>query len=152
MESAFDPSTLLDVTIDQPMTRRPPLPPGDYIATVGDLKTESWTKKDDPSKKGVKFNVTLKVQITDPVAQAAQGGSEVQKFDTIFLDQTATGGIDFAPGKNTQLRRYREALKMNEAGQSFVPRQMIGRSLRVRISHRDYQGELQDQIDSVASV
>jgi hypothetical protein len=151
-QSAFEPSAFLDAAIAEPNTRRPPLTPGDYIATISDMKADSWTGKQDPSKKGIKFNLTLKVQITDPNTQAAQGASEITLFDTIMLDTTPAGGIDMAPGKNTRLGRYRTALGMNEAGQTFVPRQMVGRSIRVKVAHETYQGEIQDKIDSVAKI
>lgn len=150
MSSAFDPATFLDASISEPTTARPPLAPGDYLATISDLKAGSWQGKQDPSKSGAKFDVHLKVQVTDPAQQAVIGGSELIMFDTIMLDTTPSGGIDNSPGKNSKLRRYREALDMNQAGVSFVPRQMIGRTLKVRVAHEPYQGEMKDKIDAVA--
>ncbi len=152
MTSQYDPATYLDATMDQPLTARPALTPGDYLATIGELKAESWTKKDDASKSGMKFNVGLKIQVTSAEEQARQGSSEVTLFDTIFLDTTPSGGLDMSPGKNNQLRRYRVATKLNEPGQSFKPSMMTGRQVKVRVINEPYQGEMKDRVDSVASV
>lgn len=153
MESNFDPASFLDATIDQPSTRRPPLPAGKvYQGTITDLKSRSWQGKKDVTQSGVAFDVVIKVQVTDPEEQATQGTNEVTLQDSIMLNMTPAGLLDNSPGKNNQLRRYREALGMNEPGIAFVPRQMIGRALLVKIKHEPYQGEMYDKIDSVARI
>lgn len=151
-DSAFDPASFLDATVAEPNTRRPPLPVGDYQATISDLKASNWQKKDDPSKQGAMFTAVLKIHVTDATIQAAIGTDSVTLSDTIFLDTTPSGGLDNAPGKNGSLRRYREALDMNKAGIPFVARQMIGRTLKVKIKHEPYNGEMQDRIDGVARI
>jgi hypothetical protein len=148
--SNFDPSTFIDATITEPSTKRNPIPAGlDVTAVIGEPKARTWTGKADPSKSGIVVDVPLEVDLTQyPDIQI--GATKVTLTDGIMLDTTAAGGIDNSPGKNGKLRRYREALGMNEAGQAFSFRAMQGRLIKVKISHRTYEGEIFDQVDSVA--
>lgn len=151
-ESQFNPSSFLDATITEANTRLPPLPPGDYLGVIENLEQAAWASKDG-SKAGTKFNVQL---LIDPASNpaAASGGfpPSLRVPDSIMLDTTPSGALDTSQGKNGRLRQYREALGMNVPGQSFAPRMMIGRQLRVKISHREYQGEMFNNVDGVAKV
>lgn len=147
--SIFDPNALLDATTTDASTRRPPLPVGDYPATVTDVTARQWTGKKDPSKSGIALDVKLQVEVPGELQAEGQPPSLVMN-DSIMLDTTPGGAIDYSPGRNGRLRIYREALGMNEAGQPFSHRSMIGRVLKVKIKHEPYEGELYDRVDSVA--
>lgn len=152
MTSQFDPSLFLDATTTEANTRRNPIPAGtDVTATIGDLKPREWKKKDDPSKGGIALDVPLEIDLTAyPDLKAVVGADKVTLTDSIMLDLTEAGAIDNSPGKNSKLRRYREALGMNVPGQPFSPRAMTGRLIKVKIKHRTYEGELYDEVDSIA--
>lgn len=152
-ESIFNASSFLDSTTTEANTRLPPLPPGDYLGVIENLEQAAWASKDG-SKAGTKFNVQLSL---DPASNpaAASGGfpPSLRVPDSIMLDVTADGkSLDNSQGKNGRLRQYREALGLNVPGQPFAPRMMIGRQLRVKISHREYQGELFNNVDGVAKI
>lgn len=149
--STFDPSTFLDATITEANTKRSPIPAGvDVAAVIGEPKSRSWNSKDG-TKSGIAIDVPLEIDLTAyPDLQKAVGIPKVTISDSIMLDLTESGGIDNAPGKNGKLRRYREALGMNNPGQPFSFRMMQGRMLKVKIKHRTYEGELYDEVDSVA--
>lgn len=150
MSSQFDPSQFLDAQTTEAGIKRQPIPAGLVLqGTVKEIKAETWAKKDDPSKNGMKFNVSVEVDLTAyPEVQAQVGMDKVTLQDSIMLDIKPTGEIDWSPGKNGKFRRYREALGLNTPGQPFSARMMEGRVLGVKISHREYQGEMFDQIDS----
>ena len=150
MTSIFDPSAFLDATITEPSTKRLPLPAGrDFVAIVGEVKARTWQGKADPTKSGVVMDVPLEVDLSAyPDVQI--GATKVTLTDGIMLDLTEAGMIDNSPGKNGKLRRYREALNMNKAGDAFSFRAMQGRTIKVKISHRTYEGDIFDQVDSVA--
>jgi hypothetical protein len=153
MTSQFDPESFLDSTTTEAATKRPPLPAGStWTAEITELKSRSWTGKKDPSQSGIAFDLTIKIDVsTNPDTVKALGGlTSVQIVDGIMADTTDAGGLDWAPGKNSKLRRYREALGMNTAGTPFSPRMMQGRMLKVKIKHDPYEGEIYDKIDSVA--
>lgn len=156
--SNFDPSLYLDATTTQAATRRPPVPVGDYDAVISDLKVTPWVKKDDPTKSGMMLALTLNIDLTPyPAAlevvnkDAEVPMTSIKLFENVFLDTTNTG-LDFSPGKNSRLRRYREALNMNQPGQAFSMRQMDGRMVKVKVKHEIYNGDTQERIDSVAAV
>jgi len=150
MTSIFDPSAFLDATITEPSTKRLPLPAGrDFVAIVGEVKARTWQGKADPTKSGVVMDVPLEVDLSAyPDVQI--GATKVTLTDGIMLDLTEAGMIDNSPGKNGKLRRYREALNMNKPGDAFSFRAMQGRTIKVKISHRTYEGDIFDQVDSVA--
>lgn len=157
MTSAFDDAaSILDATVNEASVRRPPLPAGeDFIFTIGEPKSRKWTGKADPSKSGIAVDIPLELDIsTLPGELATQmgGTGKITIVDGIMLDTTPQGGIDMAAGKNAKLRRYREALEMNEAGKPFSFRMMQGRQIRVKIKHDLYEGETYDKADSVAKV
>lgn len=152
----FDPATYLDVEISEPSVRRPPIPAGDYNAVIGEVKPEAWSGKPGGAaegKTGMKYQVPLNLDL--PAEVAAQVGLKepiLKLTDSVMLDLTDNGAIDNSPGKNGKLRRYRDALDMNKPGDVFSARKMMGRPVRVKISHELYQGEIMERIDSVSKI
>lgn len=148
--SNFDPSTFLDATITEPSTRRPPLPAGrDFVGVIGEIIPRPWQGKKDPTKSGIAMDVLVEIDLS-AYPDVLNQPPKVTLQDSIMLDLTEGGTIDNSPGKNGKLRRYREALNMNKPGDSFSFRAMAGRMIKVRISHREYEGELFDQVESIA--
>jgi len=150
MTTNFDPSVFLDATITEPNTKRSPLPAGrDFVGIIGEVKMRTWQGKADPTKSGIVADVPIEIDLSAyPDVQI--GAAKVTLTDGIMLDTTEAGMIDTSPGKNGKLRRYRESLGMNEAGKPFSFHAMQGRTIKVKISHRTYEGDIFDQVDSVA--
>jgi len=150
--SNFDPSLFLDATITEASTKRLPLPAGmDFTGIISNVESRAWTGKKDPSQGGIVVDVTVEIDLEAyPDTKAQVGAPKVTMKDGIMLDLTPAGTIDTAPGKNGKLRRYREALGMNEAGVPFSFRAMTGRQIKVKIKHEPYEGEIYDKIDSVS--
>ena len=151
--STFDPTAFLDVTTTDELTRRPPIPVGDYPATIGEITCVPWQGKADPSKSGLKYVVPLTLEIP-PSVQADLGltSPTIKLTDGIMLDITESGGLDTSPGKNGALRRYREALGMNKPGEPFSARKMQGQMLTVRVSHEIWQDQIQERVAGVAAI
>jgi hypothetical protein len=152
MSSQFDADAFLDSSISEPTTRRKPLPAGsDFVGIIGEVKSRTWQGRKDPSQSGVAIDVPVTIDLSAyPATKALTGADQVVLTDSIMLDLTDSGSIDNSPGKNGKLRRYRDALNMNNPGDTFSFRKMQGRQLKVRISHREYQGDMFDQIETVA--
>lgn len=161
--SIFDAQALLSATIDTPMTKRNLLPAGqDYIGEIGEPKMRPWSKKDDPSIKGVACDVTIEVKPEELTpAQKEQLGSFDGKLifrDSIMIDLVDAGNgtavIDTAAGKNGKLRMYREALDMNKPGDAFSFLAMQGRRIRFKLKHQvnpDFNnGEPTEQVAAIA--
>lgn len=150
--SVFSPETFLDAQITEASVKRPPLMAGlELIGIIKDVKPRTWQGKKDPSQSGVAMDPIIEFDLSqNPTEQARTGLEKVTIQDSIMLNLTEGGAIDLSPGKNGRLRQYREALGMNNAGEAFSFRNMIGRPIRVKIKHDQYEGELFDKIDSVA--
>lgn len=159
MTSQFDPNAFLDATTTDASVRLPPLPIGDYRATIDELKGNTWQSKDG-LKSGSKFDVTLKI---DPLSGPARDAKDAEGkpldwppsltvSDSIMLEVTDSGAIDYGVGKNGRLRMYRDATGLNVAGASFSPRQLVGRQILVNISHREYQGDLFNNVGKLAKL
>lgn len=152
MNSAFNPDLFLAATTTEASTKRLPIPAGrDLTGVIGDLKPRQWQGKKDPTQSGIAVDVPIRIDLTQyPELREQIGADFVTLTDGIMLDTTEAGTIDFSPGKNAKLRRYREALGMNQPGTPFSLIAMQGRFIKVKIKHETYEGEIYDKIDSVA--
>jgi hypothetical protein len=154
-DSSFDPGQFLDATTSEALVKRPPLPAGQsFIGTITEMAVREWkSKKEDAKvKSGVAFDLKVEIDLQAyPEVQAQLNMPKVVLTPGIMIDLKEDGKtIDWSMGRNGALRRWREALGMNNPGETFSPRQMIGRQILAKIKHRVYEGEFYDEIDSVA--
>jgi hypothetical protein len=137
----FDPQAFLDLPMEVPLEKRAPIPATDYIATIKDLEPRQWQSKDKYDENGqLKSGLVFDVQITLDIPQSivemlSLKSASLTVKDGIMVDMQPGGGYATGPGQNSRLRQYREALDMNKAGEAFRPRAMIGRALKVRVTH-----------------
>lgn len=152
--SNFDPNLFLDQTTEQAAEKRPPLPVGDYTGVIKSVDVKPWVGKQDPTKAGMSAFFKIDVEIP-PEVQESLGldKSTLTLSDSAILDILEDGkSLDWSKGKNGGLRRYREALGMNEQGRPFSIRAMVGRPLRVKVGHEDYQGAPVERVTGVAGL
>lgn len=134
--SLFDPSSFLSQETIEAATKRPPLPVGDYTATINDVKFRQWQSKDG-TKSGMAADIPLVIEVPAEVqAQLGLTQSTLTLTDGIFVDVTEAGMMDWAPGRNRQFRAYREATGQNVAGQPWSPAKLVGQPVKVKIAHR----------------
>ena len=148
--SNFDPNLFLDASTTEAATKRPELPVQDYPATVEDITFRVSQGKKDPSKTYTFMDIKFKIEV--PSHLVSKGIPEVVVITGGVGVDTVGSALDWSPGKNRQLARYREALDMNKPGVAFSPRAMIGRQIKVRIKHELYEGNIQERIDSVSKL
>ena len=153
--SSFDPNSFLDFATEEQSLKRPPLPEGEYTAIIGELAVRDWVSPRDPTKSGKAFDVQLTIDVPGDV-QAELGLTEptIKTKDSIMLDLTPTGALDYSIGKNAKLRKYRDATNNNIAGKTFSPRMLIGQVITAKITHREYpegSGDLFEQVAGVAA-
>lgn len=144
MSQIFDPTAFIDQTTEVASERRPPVPALDYNAIVKDLKSVAWQSKDKIEeatgqlKSGLKFEIQLEVDLPLETQEACK----IKKLvltDGVMLDlNESRTAIDYSIGKNNRLRQYREATNLNEPGKPFSPRMLVGRMVRVRVTHEEY--------------
>lgn len=157
MSKIFDPTAFLDQTTEQASERRNPLPAIDYNAVIKDVKMTTWESKekvDEESgelKSGVKFDIVLDMDLSEEIKAACSIEKGMILTDGFIADMNSSKtALDYGKGKNNRLRMYRDATDMNVAGQSFSPRMLVGRMVRVRVTHEEYKGAIQERIGAVS--
>ena len=150
--SNFDPTTFLSATIDQPFEKRPPLPEGDYIGVIGKPEARANQGRKDPSKTYIFLDVPIAVEVPADMQSSLSLPPTITVRDSQILDVTASGTLDLAPGRNTGLRRYREALDLNKPGDAFSIAALEGRPIRVRVKHELYNESIQERVGGIAAV
>ena len=145
---AFDPLAFVNLETTEVASRRPPIQVGDYTATVGKPLASQWVKEE---KSGIRLTIPLRIEVP-PDQKDTLRVDQIQLTDSVFIDATDNGSMDWSPGKNGGLRRYREALDMNKAGESFSVARMEGRMLKVKVTHEIYNGEIQERPAGVAKL
>lgn len=154
MSSTFDPSTFLNFTTTEESVKRPPLPTDrDYTGIIGELEFKDGVSSKDPTKIWAMFKVPVTIDVPGDLQDSL--GLVNPTFiinDSIMLDVNPQGGLDMAPGRNGALRRYREATGLNQKGAPFSPTMLQGRTIKVKIKHEDYEGNLYERIAGVAAL
>lgn len=156
MSTIFDPAAFLDQTTEQVSERRNPLPAVDFNAAIKDVQMKTWESKDKVDeatgqlKSGLKLEVVLDLDIPEAIKEASQ----LQKMtltDGFIVDMNdSKTAIDYGKGKNNRLRMYRDATGLNVAGQTFSPRMLIGKLVRVRVTHEEYNGAIQERAGAIS--
>lgn len=133
--SMFSPEQFLDMqTTEANDTKLVPVPAGEYIAMIDEVKARTWKKRDDPSVGGIALDVTWLVD--DEGVKALLGRDKVTVKQGLMLDLTESGGLDMGKGKNVGLGKLREAVGLNVPGQPFAPSMLTGRPARIKVEHR----------------
>lgn len=148
--SQFDPQAFLDTqTTETNDTRVLPCPIGEWPATVEnvDIKSGVSQKSGEP---WTKLNVKWKIEGCDANRMADR--DPIYVTQGILLDITEAGGLDMGKGRNIGLGRLREATNLNAKGTPFSPRMLLGRSAKVAVSHREYEGNLFDDVKGVVKI
>jgi hypothetical protein len=147
----FNPDQFLDMTVtDSNDTKTIPVPAGEYIAIVEEVKCRQWQSKKDPSMSGL----TLDIQwsLDDAGVKETLGRDKVTVKQGIMLDITDSGGLDMGKGRNVGLGRLRDALGLNVPGQPFSFSMLSGRVAKVKVEHRIDGDNLYAEVKGVAKM
>lgn len=136
MSGMFSPEQFLDMQVNESNdTKIIPVPVGEYLAVVKEVKVRPWQSKADPSKAGIALD--LQWTIDDHGVKQTLGRDEVNVKQGVMLDLTeGGGGLDMGKGKNIGLGRLREACGLNTPGQPFSVTMLTGRMARIKVEHR----------------
>lgn len=74
--------------------------------------------------------------ILDEAVKTLTGLAAPSVRQTIWLDITKEGNLDFSKGKNVQLGKLREALNQNRAGKAWKPSDMMGQVAKLITKQR----------------
>lgn len=129
--SAFNPKSFLDVTVTEAnSTQRVPVPVGEHLSVITEVDIRSGNKD---GKDWAFLDVTF--QIDNPAVKEALGRDVVKLTQGVSLDFTPLGGLDFSKGRNVMLGRLREAVGLNQPGQPFGFRMLVGKPVKIVVGH-----------------
>lgn len=156
MSEGFNIDNFLNSTLSEPNTRRPPIPAGTVLpGTFGMPEKRSAQGKKAGFEDRVFHFVDIPVEIdltVNPSLREAIGQDKLILKYSFSVDLLSNGGLDMAKGKNNGLRQLRDALNKNNPGDTFSFMEIPGRIVLCKIGNRPYQGEVFDEIDSIARV
>ncbi len=125
---AFDINSFMQTEVQgSNETSYTPIPEGEYIGVIKELKG-------DMVKESPVIRVTYVIDSEE--ARQASGQQEPTVEQTLWLDLTATGSLDFGSNRNVQLGRLREAVGQNDPNQGWSPTMLQGQVVLLSISHR----------------
>lgn len=148
---AFDPNDFLGTSFDQPLdTKRTPTPVGEYIAQIGlgdkDLEIAQGEKDGKPWAR-----LDMRLYLTDPsgVIKQATGSDKPMVFYGIMLDLDENGRFDASKGKNIRVGKVLEAAGKLKPGWKLSD--LKGCTFKVKIGHRQHNGETYDDVQAVSA-
>jgi hypothetical protein len=126
--SNFNPEAFMNTSFSDANATKYELPPeGEYRAAISAVT---------PRVTGTgKALLNVKWNVDDEEVRQATGMAEPSVYQTIWLDVTESGGLDFGKGKNVQLGKLRETLGQNQPGKPWAPGMLIGGAALVRVKH-----------------
>lgn len=126
--SAFNPDLFLNTETDSASaTTYTPVPEGEFNASIKTIKPRVLTDG--------RAVLDITWTVDDETARQETGMAEPSVRQTLWLDTTESGGLDFGKGKNVGLGRLREALGQNQAGKPWAPGMLVGQVATVKVSH-----------------
>lgn len=144
----FDADAFMNATTAEANdTKIAPCPQGEYFATIEKVEPTSGT-----TEKGTWAALNVTVGIEDPEVKAATGMDKKLVRGTVFLDLNDSGtGLDMGKGKNVRLGKLRQAANLNAAGQAFAPSMLVGRQVKVKVTHRQDKNDSEVVYDDIGA-
>lgn len=155
MESTnFDPASFLAATTTEVNEKRDAVPVGLYTATIGEISPEQiksgvYDKGPNIGNPWRLLAIPLKLQIPAELQQSTGLKAEFTLTDRVFVDLQPNGMEDNTKGKNNRKRQYRDATRLNQAGEPFAWGMLVGRPIQVQITHEMYQGNIQERVGNI---
>lgn len=146
--SNFEPDNFLHQEVEgETSTRGLPVPEGEHQAVIVEdgIKVDSGTSKDGNPY----YYMDVNWEILNRPDIEEELGRKPRTRMRIFLD-IDDGKLDNSKGKNTGLGRLREAVGMN-GPEPFKPTDLIGQTATIMVSHREYEGNIFDEVRKVAA-
>lgn len=126
--SAFNPDTFLNTQTNEANdTVTIPVPEGEHPAAVKSIKPRVLTDG--------RAVLDIYWTVNSDEAREATGQAEPMVRQSVWLDITEQGGLDFGKGKNVQLGKVRDAVGQNQSGKPWAPGMLVGAAAMVKVAH-----------------
>jgi hypothetical protein len=145
---SFDAQAFLDSSVSgQNDTKLIPVPIGEYPAVIEKVSPRPWQSRDG-TQSGIALDIFWSIE--DANVRAFVGRESVVVKQGLMLDFTPDGKLDMSKGKNIGLGRLREAVNLNNPGQSFAFNQLPGQMAKVSVNHRLVDDDTFAEVKAVA--
>jgi len=125
--SQFNPDLFMQTSSTESLsTKLIPVPEGEFPGVI-----KSVTPRTLPSGSAV---VDVVWGIDSPEVASVTGIANPTVRQSLWLDLTESGGLDFSKGKNVQLGRLREAVGQNKAGKAWAPSMLMGAAAKIKVT------------------
>lgn len=122
----FDVDSFMNTEVEEAnSTEFVPIPEGEYMAVID--------KAEPKVTQGGKPFISVAWKLDAPGNEEA---NEKTVYQTVWLDITNAGSLDFGKGKNVSLGRLREALGQNTPGQRWNPGMLAGNVAKVSVKQQ----------------
>lgn len=153
----FNEESFLSASVETSFdTRRLPIPAGEYTAVIKDIKPRINVQgKKDPSMFYSFLDYELEIQLTpDAQQQMATDQTTIKRSYSVSIEFDDSGTkLASGKGKNVPLGKFREALRQNDSGKPWSPRDPIGKMITAKVTHRlNQEGDPVDQIDAIVAL
>lgn len=147
--SIFDPDTFMTASVEGSNdTFAIPLPSGEYLAQVEDLKFREVTGKDGSPR----YLADVSYDVLDDKAKQILARDKIVVRQALWLDLTSQGQIDTGKGKNIGLGKLRAAAGLNEPGKPFSLSNLKGAVVKISTGLRPDKNDPSIQYAEVKSV
>jgi len=143
----FDADALLSQETTESMdTEFVQVPNGEYLASIDDIKMRQQDSKDPGQDPYTIMDVYW--AIDDPAVSEVTGREKNVVRQSVFLDISASGGLDGGKGKNVDLGRLREAVNQNTG--AWAPAMLLGQVATIRTEQAIFNGKTYVNVKGVA--
>lgn len=149
MSRLFNPADLLNQDLAEGSTRRDPLPAGEVLAQIVEMKFSDGTvKKQGPNfgKPWSRLDCQLEITDSEYLSQIPDAPEKAVTTLGIMLD-VDNGQIQMGANKNIRLNRLREACGVN--GKPLGA--LMGNYLRIQITHKPHPTEEGVVLDEISA-
>lgn len=138
---SFNPELFLNATVDESnSTELLAVPEGEYTAvtdpiTADSIRSYDIRKGDRAGQKGYALDLNWSIN-DDTGALKEYLGRAPKARQSVMLDLTQDGGLEFGKGRNVGLGRLREALNQNLTGRPWSFAMIGGQVAKIKVKHR----------------
>lgn len=148
--STFDPDLFQSMQQEAEFsTEVTPIPVDDYNAQISKIGSPRQSTSND-GKVYTAWDISWKIDAPDK----GEDAHERTVRQSIFLDLNDAGALDSGKGKNVQLGRLLEALKLN--GKPWTPQGLVGNVARISVTQyagKDkYEGTIFNDVKAVTAL
>lgn len=132
----FNADLFLQTTFEEALDdKRIPVPAGEYIGQITELKTRSGIIGKGERQGEAWASLNIQIELADDALKTLLKREKIIVYYSPMLDLTSSGGLDMGPQRNVALGALRTATGQNTKGQPWQPAMLVGHMVRCSVKH-----------------